>query len=715
MLSKKEENKRYFELLDQKRTELRAIKFVKTSDGKIGGKVVEIAEIDNYSQFRDFCNKWDKKANVYAGIHERIIGGTTSNDVSSVKIIAIDIDSIHPINDAATDLELEKCKKEVMKMVDELSKKYSRPSILMSGNGFQLLWKIRLIKINNNNRKLVESKIKAWINNIKDKYTTSNKNIDQIGDLARILKVSGTMSVKGYNTKKRPFRTSYFVEYHTDISDSLRDEILMTSIVKEKEVVEKELILPKQGRLEKFDYLLTKDQKLNFLYNGNTSGFKSRSEAELSLVCKLVYYEFSDMEIDLIMRNCAIDKWQKAHKQYKELTITKARLLIKEKKEVSSEVKLEDVYSVISKWLYLKDFYMVDLILAIILSQRLDDSPIWMIFVGPSGDGKSEMVRMIDELKCIYKVDQLTPNTLVSGNPKVEDLASTLNNKLLLITDFASILSLNGDSQKAIFAQLRNLYDGEAYKDTGAGARKHYTGLRVTLIANSTPIINHKILIHQDLGTRELIYRTDIDEGLLDFEKKTFKALENEGRKKDMRGEIRTIISSFFDNVKDIKKEFPDEIKNWLFEKAKWLSVMRSTSTIDHYSGELISDTAPEVPTRLLMQLKIIYHCLKSLDPDYPDKRAKEILLRIINSSAKKTRVDIFQYLQNCDGEITLSKIAEALRIGKKTVFTECNILWNLDLIQCRKERTIQFGKEIEINYWKKKDKVVDVKEEKVI
>lgn len=698
---------RYFKLLGHKNTELRAIAYKEKEDKKIS-YIAEVREINCYDDFLDFCRKWNEKANIYAGIHERRTGGTKTKDVKKINLIAIDIDSNHPINEASTEKELEKCKKEAFKMLNDLSKEYSNPSIIMTGNGFHFIWRIRPIIITDKNRKIIEDKIKEWINQLKKKYNSDNKTIDQIGDLARILKVAGTKSVKGNNTKERPFRDTYFIEYNDNISDTLRDEILTTTI-KNGTKQQGEFKKPERGVLGKFDYLLEKDQKLSSLYNGNLTGFKSRSEAELSLACKLNYYGFSDTEIDLIMRGSGIGKWSSANKQYKQLTLTKASLWTREKKEDLKNINLQDVYNVISKWLYIKDFHMIDLMLAIVLSQRLKGSPIWMIFVGASGDGKSEMVKMIDQLECVYKVDQITQNTLVSGAKDVIDLAPQLNKKLLLITDFASILSLNGDAQRAIFAQLRNLYDGEAFKDSGVGARKHYTGLRITMIANSTPMINHKILIHQDLGTRELLYRTDSKETLEDFKKKALRALENEGKKKEIRDEIRCVVSSFFDNIKAIDIKIPDETKEWLFEKAKWLSLMRSTATID-FNGDLISNVAPEVPTRLLMQLRVIYSCLRSLSKEYTDGRAKEIIFRIINSSARENRVMIYNYLQNCLKAQTTSALAGALKLGKKTIKSECSILWNLNLIACKHERTINFGREQEISYWSKKEKQIEQK-----
>lgn len=701
----KEEITNYYNILEQNNTELRAIAYYKDGEA-LKTKVVEVREVSNIDNFLDFCQKWDGKANVYAGIHERLPGGTKTKDVCSVKIIAVDIDSNHPVNQAATKEELDKCKEETFKMLEELSNEYGRPTMIMTGNGYQLLWKIRPINISDKNRELIESKIKKWIECIQQKYNSESKKIDQIGDLARILKVAGTTSVKGENTEERPFRQASFIELNQQTSDSLRDEILTTKIEFQKEEGRK-IISPKTGYFGKFDYLLTKDSKLAALYNGNSTGYESRSEAEQALVCKLVYYEFSDGEIDLIMGTSGLGKWNTAHKNYRELTITKARLLIREKKDDFKDIKIEDVYTTITKWLYFKDFLSIDLMLAIILSQRLEKSnPIWMIFVGASGDGKSELARAIEHLSFIYKVDQLTPNTLVSGHTKVEDLAPQLNNKVLLITDFASILSLNSDAQRLIFAQLRNLYDGEAFKDSGAGARKHYTGLRVTLIANSTPVISHRVLIHQDLGTRELLYRTDEGEKGEDYDKKSLRALENEGKKDEIKKEIQLIVSAFLDNIKDINQEISEEMKLWLLQKAKWLSIMRAVAPTDGYSGELLANVVPEVPTRLLMQLKLIYLCLKSLSPNYPEERAKEIILRIIHSSAKESRVKIYEYIYSSDSEVTSTDIAETLKLSKKTIFTECAILWNMELIKCRKSKAIAFGRETEINYWHRPGKV---------
>jgi len=87
-------------------------------------------------------------------------------------------------------------------------------------------------------------------------------------------------------------------------------------------------------------------------------------------------------------------------------------------------------------------------------------------------------------------------------------LAPKLDEKFVIITDFAQILSLPPGDRAEIYAQLRDLYDGYAGKTSGMGGNSKYSGLKVTLLACSTPAVDSRILVNQNLGTRELIYRT---------------------------------------------------------------------------------------------------------------------------------------------------------------------------------------------------------------
>lgn len=698
----KKDVKLYYGLLDHQQTELRAISFYE-NQGKIHTKVEEVSETKNPVECLNFCLRWHSKANIYAGIHERTPKGTKTKDVVGIRLIGLDIDSKHPRDEAANEEELQKCREFTKKLVEKYVKRFGRPNVIMTGNGFQVIWKIRQIPINDKNRDLIEKKLKKFITDVKEHNPSIDVNIDQIGDLARILKIPGTLSVKGKNTKERPYRLARFVQYNNEPSDTLRDHLLMIEVENERVIeVTAQTI---KSRVGKLDNLLEKDKKLKDLYNGSWQGYgyDSRSEAELGLACKLVYYEFSDMEIDMIIRNSGIGKWNEKPDSYKKMTIDKARQKILEKVEKKEivETELQKVYDVFDKWFHTNEEFKkrIDVILTIALSQRMEGTPIWLIIVGPSGDGKTEVVKALEGLSYTYKVSQITENTIVSGNPKVGDLAPRLNNKIMLITDFASILSLKSDRQREVWAQLRNLYDGEAYKESGAGAEKKYDNLRVTFLACSTPAIDHRILVHQDLGTRELIWRTNLDKEI-GMEQKAEAALRNEEYEKQMRDEVKETVHNFLGSIKLRTVDVPDDMNKWLLKKSIYLATMRATVSVDSYSGELLSDVVREVPTRLIKQLKRLYILLKNLSNDYSTERAKGIIEDIVDSSAKNIRVKIMDILEKATSELSLSQVAEETKLGKKTVAAELNALWNLNLIKRETIRTEQFGREFEISKW---------------
>ena len=366
--------------------------------------------------------------------------------------------------------------------------------------------------------------------------------------------------------------------------------------------------------------------------------------------------------------------------------------------DVNANIK--DVRKRYKKWLHLEDDNRVDIMMACALSKKFEGTPIWMIIVGPSGDGKTEMIRALEGMDDIKKIQQLTENTLISGNPKVDDLAPNLDEKIMLITDFASILSLKAYKKRELWAQLRNLYDGEAYKNTGAGTEAEYDDIRTTMLACSTPAIDNQILIHQDLGTRELIYRTN-GAGV---KEKQLMALENEEKENKMRRELKEVVHGFLKDreLKDI--EITDDIRDFIIEQAEYLSKMRAAASYDSTSGELRKDVDVEVPTRLVKQFKRLYICLRSLDEDYPDERAKKIIKHVVESSCFQLRVKTKKLLgKENPEELTTSKVAEKLQIGKKTAKRHLNALWNIGEIQKRVERQKKFGRIMEISYWRNK------------
>jgi len=306
-------------------------------------------------------------------------------------------------------------------------------------------------------------------------------------------------------------------------------------------------------------------------------------------------------------------------------------------------VSLKDVHTIFKKWIYLEDTHRIDVALAIRLIAKITGTRVWMIFVGPSGDWKSELLNaIIDDGKETKVIRNFTSKTLVNGNPNVADLAPKLHNKTIIIGDMAQLLKLHPNEKGEVWAQLRDLYDGFAGKQSGMGKDVEYKDLNVTLMAASTPAIDSQILIHQDLGTRELIYRSE----KIEKTKLMDKVWENEKVEDIMKYELREVIQKFlasheYDKDTKISEKAVFQIK-YLANK---LSYFRAPAESDRYTGDLINDVHPERPTRVLKQLKRLYIGLKSLDPDYEDDEVINVLKKIIKGSAFKIRNDVLEFL----------------------------------------------------------------------
>jgi len=350
---------------------------------------------------------------------------------------------------------------------------------------------------------------------------------------------------------------------------------------------------------------------------------------------------------------------------------------------MTTKTTLEDVYKVFKKYLYLEDTNRIDIFLATILSNQLEGTPIWMFFVGKSGDTKSEIIKSAINIKNVRVIDQITANTLATGKKGAVDLGSQLTGKstILLFPDLASLTGLHKDEKKRIWSQFRTLYDGDIYKQAGSGIKeKAYTNCHVTVIAGTTNIIKNEYHINQQLGTRELMYYVSDDKTIDNLIME--KSWDNEGYEKHMRAMLQEIISKFIEAHKITKIEPTEEIKSFCKKEANRLKILRATAQIDCRTYEPLNNVDSERPARLIKQLKRIYIALKSLDDNYPDEKAKKIISHIIDSSGDETRDKLIKILKKENRMMKIPELQESLKISRNKVMTELNILYNLGLVK---------------------------------
>jgi hypothetical protein len=312
--------KTFYDLLGHKKqTEIRAIELSKDfKTSKVKGHYF----VSSKKEFIDKIKEFDGKYNLYAGLNERIDKGTEAKDVISVKRIFADIDCITKPASAEDLKEAEKVTDTIISKIEE--KTGLRATKIYSGNGYQLVFCIPEIEITEANREEVQAQVQQFLKDLIKKYSNDKVKLDNVGDLPRIIRITGTTNIKGG-------KTSEFIEVHKEENSKLREYILSLK-------PETSLSNIKVAELEtSFKEILEKDERVKNLFEGNINKFASRSEAEQSLVCHLIGLGFDKEQIFKVMASCKIGKWQTANIQYRELTYKKALEIIKKEKPKSED------------------------------------------------------------------------------------------------------------------------------------------------------------------------------------------------------------------------------------------------------------------------------------------------------------------------------------------------------------------------------------------
>jgi hypothetical protein len=213
---------------------------------------------------------------------------------------------------------------------DYIEEKYDAVSFMaFSGNGFHLHFPLPHTPLTGKAfRREVNKKIKKLAEQMASK--AGDVEIDHVCDLRRV-----TTIISSYNLKipEKPQLTRW---NRNDIGKRVEDareknykivEAIFGTKVGTGENNEDESNDEPSAGYEDFEEILSVDEKLKDLYNGDWQkyGYKSRSEAEQAVLVALCEYGFDDDTITRIMENCKIGKWQERNDSYRSHSLKKAR------------------------------------------------------------------------------------------------------------------------------------------------------------------------------------------------------------------------------------------------------------------------------------------------------------------------------------------------------------------------------------------------------
>lgn len=288
-------------------------------------EVVNFVKQMNDRGFQVWCSLNDKEKDS--------IEGTTA-----LRVLFLDVDAKRKNKDIpATEQELVEAFKQAKNLLAYLENKYSAKGfIACSGNGWHIYFPLPKHELPDvNSRKEMNKKLRAFCKGISE---DSRVKIDKTYDLRRMTAVIGGFNLKipdspiptsWHNPKEKPFD----VEGARTQNKALLGAIIGTEVAGQK--VKPSKLEKKQVKIhELLSELIERDEKLKDLSQLDFDAihkkysYKSRSEAEMALLCKLVQYGFLDSTIRDVMDEAQIYSWHERKDKNKSKQIERAREFI---------------------------------------------------------------------------------------------------------------------------------------------------------------------------------------------------------------------------------------------------------------------------------------------------------------------------------------------------------------------------------------------------
>lgn len=378
----------------------------------------------------------------------------------------------------------------------------------------------------------------------------------------------------------------------------------------------------------------------------------------------------------------------------------------------------QELKAELSKYQYFENTDVIDVALANIISTRLKlGKPVWLVIIGASSGGKSQIIDPISmtgqggKKDYIHRVDDLTENTFLSGMGEEFSLLPKIGKRgIISMSDLTVLFSRNAESRNAILSQFRRVYDGEMNKVSGKSKDSLQWKGNLGVIAGSTPSIYGHFEQVSDMGERFIYYR------MKDYspEKAVEIALNRDLFGKDLDKELCGLydkyIKSVVKNAAGADFELCDATKKRIGSVSMLAEKLRATSEMDWKEEHMKRLPSVAYPSRVAIQLSVLAKGLAAMK-HYEEGHTKlgEEELRIIDwcaySLANEEKRAVLDVLvkQDYDHKLNTSDIAAVVGLGNSPVK---NILQNLASAGVlERSNTSVSGSLSESYYWKIKEK----------
>jgi hypothetical protein len=278
-----------------------------------------------------------------------------------------------------------------------------------------------------------------------------------------------------------------------------------------------------------------------------------------------------------------------------------------------------ELHAEIAKYLYIEDFGMVDIIVASIVANSMKaGDPVWLTLIGPSSGGKSQIIRPFAQAhsKLIHQIDDLTPNTLISGTQGLEGslLGRIGAHGIVSMDDLTVLFSKNSEQRAEILSQFRMMYDGRFSKSSGNRKEAMVWNGYIGMIAGSTPSIYRYFSEVADMGERFISYRMKKYDTHKAVEFVTKSGLSSKEMTDRIADALRTYLLELLPTIPESTAELPplhDETKQAIQTIAEHSTLLRTPVHVDERSGLVDEFPEPEMPFRVMKQLTALARALQ--------------------------------------------------------------------------------------------------------
>ncbi len=343
----------------------------------------------------------------------------------------------------------------------------------------------------------------------------------------------------------------------------------------------------------------------------------------------------------------------------------------------------EQLVAVVDSWLHVVDRDLLAVMIAVVVANMIEADPLWILIVAPPSSLKTELIRALGRLEQTHLLSNLTAQTFLSGkidkSGRDYSLLPRISGKVLLMKDFTTILMMHRDARAELFAQLREIFDGEYSKAYGTGVEKVWQG-KLGLMAGVTEIIYGQTAVHTVLGERFIYYRPRTDDRF----KMGLRASQNTGSEHVMRKALADAMAAFFATMKIemIAMEKDDPVRHQIVRLADVIAHGRCGVNRDGYDRGVRFVPEPEVPARLAKQLLLLGHALAIIRRR---KEVGEIEMRVIRKVARDSMIDsrlrIFKELFKGPVWLETGEISRAVNLPGATVLELLEDAWVLKTI----------------------------------